>query len=171
MGDTLEAAQKMATEDLEKAHLDAKTLIEEARSEGLKKGATQAEQLKQKLAQLKKLYISELSQDVLRHALEASQELVKTELDSSQGALLKFTQEALNTVPEAIDIRIRANPADAAILRDNKAALINLLQRAKDIDIREDKQVSKGIILQTELGVIDAQLKTQVEEMTRLLGL
>jgi flagellar biosynthesis/type III secretory pathway protein FliH len=57
------------------------------------------------------------------------------------------------------------------ILRQNKEQLINLLLRAKDIDIREDKQVFEGIILQTESGVIDAQLKTQVEEITRLLGL
>ncbi|MEI6790279.1 MAG: FliH/SctL family protein, partial [Myxococcaceae bacterium] len=106
-----------------------------------------------------------------RNALEAAQELVQTELDSSPQALLRFVQEALTTTPEAQDVRIRANPADAAILRDNKPMLINLLQRAKDIDIREDKQVSKGIILQTESGVIDAQLKTQVEEISRLLGL
>lgn len=171
MGEKLEAAKQEAAHILERAHTECKTLINDARAEGLKKGATQAEQLKQKLTKLKELYASEISQDLLRNALEAAQELVQTELDSSPQALLRFVQEALTTTPEAQDVRIRANPADAAILRDNKPMLINLLQRAKDIDIREDKQVSKGIILQTESGVIDAQLKTQVEEISRLLGL
>lgn len=171
MGEKLEIAKQEASQILEQARAESQTLIENAGKEGLQKGTIQAESFKQKLVKLRELYASEIDQDLLRNALEASQELVKTELDSSPGALLKFTQEVLTSVPEALDVRIRANPADAAILRDNKPMLINLLQRAKDIDIREDKQVSKGIILQTESGVIDAQLKTQVEEITRVLGL
>ena len=91
MGEKLTAAQKSATEDLDKARFDAKTLIEEARTEGLKKGATQAEQLKQKLTKLKELYASEIDQDLLRNALEASQELVKTELESSPPTFVQFT--------------------------------------------------------------------------------
>lgn len=171
MGEKLEAAKQAIAHEAEQAHTTSEQLIEEARTEGLQKGGQQAEQLKTKLSKLKDLYASEVSQDLLRNSLEAAQTLVCTELDSTPAALLKFVQEALNTVPEAMDVRIRANPRDAVILRQNKEQLINLLQRAKDIDIREDKQVSEGIILQTESGVIDAQLKTQVEEITRLLGL
>lgn len=171
MGEKLEAAKQEVERELEHARSESQKLIEEAREEGLKNGAQQAEQLKAKLAKLKELYASEISQDLLRNSLEAAEQLVHTELDSSPEALLRFVQEALNTVPEAMDVRIRTNPKDAAILRQNKERLINLLQRAKDIDIREDKQVTQGIILQTESGVIDAQLKTQVEEITRLLGL
>ncbi len=171
MGEKLDAAKQEVAHELDQARTESKKLIEEARAEGLQKGGQQAEQLKAKLTKLKELYASEVSQDLLRSSLDAAQQLVRAELDTSPGALLRFVQEALNTVPEAQDVRIRANPTDAAILRDNKTQLINLMQRAKDIDIREDKQVSKGIILQTESGVIDAQLKTQVEEITRLLGL
>jgi type III secretion protein L len=171
VGEKLEAAKNSVEHELQQARLESQKLIEEARAEGLKNGASQAEQYKTKLGKLKDLYASEMSHDLLRNSLEAAQQLVRTELDSSPEALLKFVQEALNTVPEALDIRIRANPKDTVILRQNKERLINLLQRAKDIDIREDKQVAEGIILQTESGVIDAQLKTQVEEITRLLGL
>lgn len=171
MGEKLEAAKLEVAHTLEQAHTESDQHMAEARTEGLQKGAAQAEQQKAKLSKLKELYASEVSQDLLRNSLEAAQQLVRIELQSSPGALLRFVQEALTTVPEALDVRIRANPKDAAILRQNKEQLINLLQRAKDVDIREDKQVSEGIILQTESGVIDAQLKTQVEEITRLLGL
>lgn len=171
MGEKLDTAKQEVAHELEQAHAESQKLVDDARTEGLEKGGQQAEQLKAKLIKLKNLFASEVSQDLLRNSLEAAQKLVRAELDSTPEALLRFVQEALNTVPEAMDIRIRAKPSDAIILRQNKEQLINLLQRAKDIDIREDKHVSEGIILQTESGVIDAQLKTQVEEITRLLGL
>lgn len=171
MGEKLEATKQKIAHELEQAGNESQKLIQEARLEGLQQGRQQAEQLKTKLTKLKDLYASEVAQDILRHSLEAAQELVHEELNSSPEALLKFVQGALGTIPDVLDVRIRANPKDATILRQNKEQLINLLQRAKDIDIREDKQVSQGIILQTESGVIDAQLKTQVEEITRLLGL
>ena len=171
MGQALEEAKKQAAEDLKQARDQSQALLKEAREEGMKTGATQAEQLKQKLGKLKDLYASELSQDLLRNALEASYNLVHAELNSAPNGLIQFVKAALQSVPEVQEVRIRANPDDVAILRKHKTALINLLQRAKDIDIREDKQVSDGIILQTEVGVIDAQLKTQIEEITRVLGL
>lgn len=171
MGEKLEAAKKEAEHNLEEARTEAQKLLEEARVEGLQKGHQQAEQFKEKLERLKNLYASETEQDLIRNALEAAQSLVSSELDTSPDALLRFTQEALQTVSDAEIIRIRANPKDTKTLKANKDQLLNLLERAKEIDIREDKHVSEGILLQTESGVIDAQLKTQVEEISRVLGL
>lgn len=171
MGEKLDNAKQAIEQELGSVRVKNQQLVVDAYQEGFKQGSEQAQSLKSKLAKLKELYTSEIPQDLLRNAVVAAQEMIQAELDSSTSSLLKFVQAALNTVPEAQDVRIRVNPAAASLLRENKAAFINLLQRAKDIDIREDKQVSKGIILQTESGVIDAQLKTQIEEISRVLGL
>lgn len=171
MGEKLEAAQQAAQASLKTAKTEAAKLIEDAKQEGFAKGKTGAEQFKEKLGKLKALYESELEQDLLRYSLEVAQNLISQELDTIPDSLLRFTGEALKTVEESETVRIRAKPADAKILRDQKSSLINLLQRAKDIDIREDKHVKEGILVQTEGGVIDAQLSTQIEEIARALGL
>ncbi len=171
MGEKLERARAEAAQMLENAKAEAAKIIAAAESEGRAKGLTQAEQFKEKLTKLKALYESELEQDLLRNSLEVSGNLVSQELDSTPDSLVRLTSEALKTVNESETIRIRARPSDAKILRDQKATLINLLQRAQDIDIREDKLVKEGILVQTESGVIDAQLSTQIEEITRALGL
>lgn len=171
MGEKLKTAQATIQAELESAHTEANHLIEEAKQEGAQKGHQQAEQFKEKLSKLKSLYASETEQDLMRNAIDVAQKLVSAELDSSPEALLRFVQEVLKTVSEAEIVRIRANPKDTKILKNNQELLLNLLQRAKEIDIREDKQVFEGILLQTESGVIDAQLKTQVEEISRILGL
>ena len=45
------------------------------------------------------------------------------------------------------------------------------LTRAKDLEIREDRRVKQGgVLIETESGVIDAQLETQLEEIGRVLG-
>ena len=63
------------------------------------------------------------------------------------------------------------NPADVAVLRDHKTRLIDALGRARDVEVREDRNVKPGgVLVQTESGVIDAQLETQLEEIARVLG-
>ena len=45
-----------------------------------------------------------------------------------------------------------------------------MLTRAKDLEIREDKRVKPGgVLIETESGVVDAQLETQLEELEHAL--
>ncbi|MBL4817702.1 MAG: hypothetical protein JKY15_00535 [Deltaproteobacteria bacterium] len=171
MGEKLEAAHQESQKILEQARVEAAQLVEEAKQEGLTKGHQKAEQYKAKLTKLKELYASESEHDLIRYSIEVAEKLVSAELKTSPEAFLRFVQEALKTVSDAETIRIRAKPSEIPIIKQNKEKLINLMERAEDIDIREDKQVGEGILLQTESGVIDAQLSTQIEEITRVLGI
>ena len=64
------------------------------------------------------------------------------------------------------------HPKDAGILRKYKAKLVSVLARARDVEIREDRRVKQGgVLIETESGVVDAQLETQLEELAHVLGL
>ncbi|MBH1988993.1 MAG: hypothetical protein I8H75_05375 [Myxococcaceae bacterium] len=171
MGEKLDKAKQTVLQEQQTLREENQKRAVQAYEEGLQEGENQSEPYREKLETLKNLYASELSQDLLKAALSTAHELIEAELESSTESFLQFTQAALATIPDAQEVRIRVNPKTAPLLREQKASFVNLMQRAKDIDVREDKHIAQGLILQTESGVIDAQLKTQIEEIGRALGL
>ena len=68
------------------------------------------------------------------------------------------------------EIVLRVNPDDLAVVRERRPELLEVLCRAKEIGIREDPDVARyGVIIETDAGIIDAQLETQLEVFERVL--
>ena len=66
---------------------------------------------------------------------------------------------------------MRVNPKDAAILREHRKRLMELIGRVKEIAIKEDPEIARGggCIVETDSGTIDAQLVTQLEMLRNVL--
>lgn len=164
-------AQSEVDRMLAQANQEVANWVSEASAEGAKQGTRQAEQLRVKLGQLCDLMQKEMEGDVLLAAFESAKELIETELSSSPMGLVQIVQTALKAIPEITQANLRVNPLDAPVLREHKQAIIDVMERAKEIDIREDKQVERGgVLIHTDSGVIDAQLSTQLGEIARVLG-
>lgn len=156
---------------LKKADDEIQGWIKEAEESGAKQGFEQAEQFQAKLKTLQEKMNAEVEGEVVRAAFGVAESILSAELKASPDTVVRVVQNALKSVQEVAQVWLRVNPADAQALRANKQKLIDVLGRAKDIDVREDRQVEKGgVLIQTESGVIDAQLKTQLEEIARVLG-
>ena len=156
---------------LAQANQEVANWVSEASAEGSKQGSVQAEQLRVKLGQLRDLMQKEMDGDILLATFESAKELIEAELSSSPMALVQIVQTALKAIPEITQANLRVNPLDAPILREHKQAIIDVMERAKEIDIREDKQVERGgVLIHTDSGVIDAQLSTQFGEIARVFG-
>jgi flagellar biosynthesis/type III secretory pathway protein FliH len=155
--------------------LSAQTEIEELRSAaqlaGEKQGYEQAENFNQKLELLRQTMRLEAGSEIKKAAFAVAKNLLDAELNAFPDTVLRIAQIVLETIPDASQVYLRVNPSDAALLKDNREWLINALGRAKELDIRIDKQVERGgLLIQTESGVIDAQISTQLEEIARAIG-
>jgi flagellar biosynthesis/type III secretory pathway protein FliH len=103
--------------------------------------------------------------------MRVARELLAAELMSREDAVVDVASTALSTAKSARDINLRANPRDAGTLRQHKGRLVSVLTRAKDLEVREDRRVNAGgVLIETEAGVVDAQLETQLEELERVLS-
>jgi flagellar biosynthesis/type III secretory pathway protein FliH len=143
-------------------HAEAETdfaiesLYAQAQESGRKRGYEQGLELKHKLKMQ--------HDDVAKNLLDA-------QLREHEESILQIALRVLTTIPDAKNVYVRANPQDADYLKAHKERLIDGLERAKDVDIRIDKQVARGgLIIQTEYGIIDAQMSTQLEELARAIG-
>lgn len=156
---------------LEEAREEARALVQEAAEQGQAEGFAQAEHLREQIAGLEQRMVKEVEGEVVRAALRVASELLEAELAERPEAVVDIVCTALQSARDARDVFLRVNPQDAPVLRKHRSRLIDALGRARDVDVREDRKVRPGgVLIQTEAGVIDAQLETQLEEIARVLG-
>ncbi|MCX7992541.1 MAG: FliH/SctL family protein, partial [Fimbriimonadales bacterium] len=69
-----------------------------------------------------------------------------------------------------VHIRIRVNPLDLELIRQNRAALLNIVDGVEGIEIVEDRRVDQGgCVIETEQGVYEARIRTQISELERAM--
>lgn len=139
-----------------------------ARERGEKRGLKEAESILGQLSDLREATAVELESRFVHLSSEVAKKLLEEEVRAFPHSVLRVARKVLVMVPDASRVNLRAHPADAALLKENKAELVNSLEHATDIDIRSDSSIQRGgLLIQTEAGLIDAQLNTQLDELTK----
>jgi type III secretion protein L len=172
-----QAKEILAVAEQEAARIiqDAERLREEqARlgwDEGYKKGF---EETLGKLAQLEEetqKIFQDLEPKVVQLSMKVAEKIIGSELATRPDAIAAIVAQALRTVRHQRDVNIRVNPAQAPALEAHKKTLLGVLSRARDVVIRADPSVREGgCVIETELGILDADLQTQLEILERALG-
>ncbi len=144
--------------------------MEEARRRGYEEGAEQATRLLVEARELRDKLVRETEPQLIKLALRVAEKIVGHELDHNQDEIAHIVGSALETVRQQRDINVRVHPTDLKNLEIAKPQLIARLGRAKDIDLRGDPSIKRGgCVIETEIGTIDAQLETQLEQITQIL--
>ena len=164
-------AQRKAGQRIEAGRREVMEMLEAAELAGQKDGFAQAEHMRDEIAGLEQRMLKEVEGEVVRAAFRVARELLTAEMASREDAVVDVACTALSAAKQARDINLRAHPQDVPQLRAHKEKLVSVLGRARDLEIREDRRVRPGgVLIETESGVIDAQVQTQLEELSRVLG-
>lgn len=110
--------------------------------------------------------------EVVRLALEIARKILRQELSSDPSVVHRIAEAALEQV--AIDglVKLRVNPADYAELGDYWVRAHGSNEGDRSYEIVADAQVSRGgVVIDTRSGTIDAQVETQLDEISRALGM
>ena len=170
-----EKAQAQAEEIHQKAELEAEELKKKAYDRGYDEGRnTGAAELSEVVASASQRFklIEEQAIPQLRDlALTIARKILGRELAEHPEAVVDVVKQALaEKARQRREILLRVNPEDLKHIREHKAELLEVLSRAKEIGIREDPDVAAGgVIIETDAGIIDAQLATQLEVFERVL--
>jgi flagellar biosynthesis/type III secretory pathway protein FliH len=168
-------AQAQAQQYLAQTQQQAKQMLEQARAQGLQEGRQQgAAQLAEVIAQSSKR-MQQIEAQVVPQlsqlALSIARKIIGSHLQAVPEAVADIVKQALaEKARQRREIFLRVNPADMAVIRKHKADLLEVLSRCKEIAIREDPEVARyGAIIETDAGIIDAQLETQLAVFERVL--
>ena len=151
--------------------------MEEAYNQGLADGALRAgEELKgacksmgvalRELNGLREKVLRESEEDLLKLAMVVAKRIVRQELTVDRRILANVIRAAVSGVAEREEIVIRLNPEDFKAVSANKQLFLGNEQTS----IKADEAVTVGgCMIDTTMGVIDASIEDQLEEVYRRL--
>lgn len=114
---------------------------------------------------------AELTPQVVTLSMAIARRILGRELEFEPETVVQVVKQALSDkARQRREITLRINPADMPLIKEHRAQLLEVLSRTKEIAIQEDPDVARhGVIIETEAGIIDAQLEVQLVAMERAL--
>ena len=107
---------------------------------------------------------------IVKLAMEIAKKIIQRELQQNPEILLYVVREAMRRVGHGGRIVVRVNPEDIKILEDTGNILGNQKSAFSAVDfVASDEVLRGGCIIDSESGIIDAQLDVQLERIENRL--
>ncbi len=139
---------------------ESEQIKEHAEKEGYEEGFKKwAEHLVNLEKEIEKVH-QELQQLVIPVALKAAKKIVGKEIELSEDVIVDIVASNLKAVAQHKKVTIFVNKKDLDILDKNKPRLRDLFESLESLSIRPRDDVALGgCIIETEIGIINAQLE------------
>lgn len=180
-----EKAEAILTEAKTELDKITQTAQQEAYEKGVKMGKEEGvkageEMIKKSLAEIqnvlseakhKREEIIQTNQEIIVNlALMIAKKIIKTELATNQEAILKNLNQAFKKVRDKEKIKVKINPVHLSELEGRKEEFLAQLSGIEGIDFEEDNSLEPGgCIIETNFGVIDATISSQLEIVAEAL--
>ena len=176
------AAQDKAQATIAQAQSEAEGLFEQARETGNQQGRREAKQeilpslvafghAGQTLVVFEEQMVARYTPQIARFALEIAEKIVGRAVAEHPQIVASVLERAKREVAEAKQMRIWLHPADHSILAETCPELIKIgSETGRTIEVVASEDVARGgCRLETEMGLVDATLPAQMEEIRRQL--
>ncbi|MCS6860339.1 MAG: FliH/SctL family protein [Abditibacteriales bacterium] len=165
----------LSTEEVERLRAQA---WEEGRREGFAAGKQEAAQLLALLRGVveeamaaRETFIAITTPQLLNLAVQIAEKIVRREVERDATVVQRIAEDALRHAVDKHHLRIRVHPDDLATLQALAPELRAALEDVREFEIvpdrrRGDRRMMRGgCLIETESGVIDARIETQLEEI------
>jgi type III secretion protein L len=152
------------------AEADRERLRAEAVAAGREEGLASAAAALAGAARERDRRLAAVERELVALAVDVARRILGRELALDPESVVGIAREALVAARGRRELTLRVNPADAAAVRGAPALLAGALAPAAAFAIREDPAVPPGgALVETEAGLVDARLETQLAALLRAL--
>jgi len=110
--------------------------------------------------------ISDAEGEILRLALKAAEQIVKSEVSLHRDVCLNIIAEAISRVSDREQIILRVSREDLENVKRLKDRIAGMVDGVKQLSILEDSTVEAGgAIIETNLGFVDARISTKIKAL------
>jgi len=143
------------------------------REVGFKKGQGEVRRLIDRLGtiigkaiDIREEMIAASEKQMVEMILVIARKVIKDEIIERKEIVLNNIREAMKRIKDRDRIDIRVNFADLELTTAHKDDLIKLMESLRKVNIYEDSRVDRGgVIIETDVGAIDARISTQLKEI------
>ena len=142
--------------------IECETLKESAFKQGFDEGLSKLNENILKLDREINKFEEEMQKKILPIALKAAKKILGEELKLHPDRIVDIVIQALKPVTQHYKIKIFVNKQDLDILESSKEKIKAILEQVKTLSIVERDDIEPGgCIIETEAGIINAQLENQ----------
>jgi len=110
--------------------------------------------------------VKESEKQMVEMILIIARKVIKDEIVERKEVVLNNIREALAKIKDRDRIDIRVNFADLELTTAHKDEIIKMMESLRKVNIYEDSRVDRGgVIIETDVGAIDARISTQLKEI------
>jgi type III secretion protein L len=175
-GATVDAAQIIETAHAEArgireaAEQDKLTVLEVARKEGYDQGLQLWHAAVEEANAVRDRRLADSEPELVRLAVRIAEKIIGEELRLNPQATLSIARQCLQWLRRERSLMLRVSPAELSLLRESIDSLREMAGRHRSIEVIGDPGVGPGgCIVESEYGVIDARLETQIRSMEKIL--
>lgn len=163
-------AQREAQRLVNEAEQKATAVLEAAREEGYAAGLAQWNEI---LVQARRTYEEAINQrepELVRLAVRVAEKLIGEELRLTPDTIVKIVKEALKSARLERTVVVEVHPDHEPLIRGRIEALRSSQDGLQEIRIAPNPAIPPGgCVVQTEIGIIDAKLETQLKCLEQAL--
>jgi flagellar biosynthesis/type III secretory pathway protein FliH len=115
--------------------------------------------------------VSRFTPHLVRLALAIAEKIVGKAVGEDSEIVASVLERAKKEVPDARLVRVRLHPADYKILAELRPELVRAGEEGgRKVEVLAADEIGRGgCRIETEIGVVDASLPTQFQEIKRQL--
>jgi type III secretion protein L len=160
----VDAARRDAEKLLDEAQKERNQIREEARRAGYEEGLTRWNETVIQAIEAQDRLLKDSEQSLVLLSVRVAEKIIGERLRSSPDVIVDIVREVLKSIRSEKGLIIQVNPDHVETLRQSIDRLHDLLENGCQIKILANAAISPGgCIVESELGVIDGQLETQLK--------
>ena len=168
--DILAKAQEQAAQLLEDAQQEKDALFEESSEQGYAAGLDKWNDALAEAWSRRDAFLLRNEAELVRLAVAIAEKVVRRSVEADSDVVVQAVKEALKSVRGEKRITIKVNPSEEDVLREQASCLRLLGSEVGDLVIVGNPAIAAGgCIVESELGVIDAQIDTQLASIEKAL--
>jgi type III secretion protein L len=166
----LRRAKEEASALVEQAQLEKDAIVAENVERGYAAGLDKWNDALAEAWQQRAHYFSQNESELIKLAVAIAGKIVAQTIQADSSTVQRVIEEALKAVRSERRIMVQVNPSEESQARERAASLKLLRPEAGDIVIVGNPSVAPGgCIVESELGIVDAQIATQLASIERAL--
>lgn len=167
--DFVALAQQKAKQIIDDAERGREAIFEQARQEGYAKGLSEWNEVLLRAKRRAEEMAKAQQETVLRLSVRIAEKIIGQELKQHTETIVEIVREALKDSRPGRHLTIQVNEAEAETVRGRISRLKQMVPAA-EIEIVGSPSISPGgCSIESELGIIDARLETQLKCLEDIL--
>lgn len=113
---------------------------------------------------------TKIDPELLKLSVEIAEKVVRRHIEETDGFVLTTVKEGIRQLRDRQDLKIRVNPKDYKLMREEKDDVISSCDGIRNLEIIDDRRVDEGgCIIESGNGDLDARIETQLSEVEKAL--